>query len=71
MAKAGSGGHYRSVISGRYVTTSHGQRSPRTTVLEAPGSKGSSGGHYRSAISGQFVTTGHGQHSPNTTEKNK
>ena len=56
MAKGGSGGGYRSVISGRYVTAAHGQRSPRTTVKEAPGPKGSSGYHHRSAISGRFVT---------------
>jgi hypothetical protein len=30
-AKGSSGDHHRSAISGRYVTTSHGQRSPRTT----------------------------------------
>lgn len=70
MAKGSSGRHYRSVISGRYVTTGHGQRSPHTTVLEAPGPKGSSGDHYRSAISGRYVTNAHGQRTPNTTEKN-
>jgi hypothetical protein len=70
MAKGGSGGSYRSVISGRYVTSAHGQRSPRTTVKEAFGPKGSSGDHYRSAISGRYVTDAHGRRSPNTTEKN-
>lgn len=30
-----SGGHYRSAISGRYVTAKHGQSSPRTTVKES------------------------------------
>lgn len=70
MAKGGSGGGYRSVVSGRYVTTAHGRRSPHTTVREAPGVKGSSGDHYRSAISGRYVTTAHGQRSPRTTEKN-
>ena len=35
----GSSGHYRSAISGRYVTTKHGQASPRTTVKEAPTKK--------------------------------
>ena len=29
-----SGEHYRSAISGRYVTTAHGKRSPNTTVKE-------------------------------------
>lgn len=71
MAKGSSGGGYRSVISGRYVTTAHGRRSPSTTVHEAPGPKGSSGEHYRSASSGRYVTTAHGQRSPNTTEKNR
>lgn len=66
----GSGGHYRSAISGRYVTTKHGQASPRTTVKEASGEHGSSGEHYRSAISGRYVTTKHGKASPNTTVKN-
>lgn len=70
MAKGGSGDHYRSVISGRYVTNGHGQRSPHTTVREASGPKGSSGDHYRSASSGRYVTTAHGQRSPRTTEKN-
>ena len=67
MSKGKGGGHYRSAISGRYVTTSHGQRSPRTTVLEAPGKSGSSGPHFRSAITGQYVTDAHGQRSPRTT----
>jgi hypothetical protein len=30
-----SSGKYRSAISGRYVTKTHGQRSPRTTVKES------------------------------------
>ena len=30
-----SGGKYRSAITGRYVTKSHGTRSPRTTVKES------------------------------------
>lgn len=71
MSKSSSGGHYRSAISGRYVTTRHGESSPRTTVREAPGPSGSSGDHYRSAISGRYVTTQHGKSSPNTTVKEK
>lgn len=63
----GSGGPYRSAISGRYVTGSHGRASPRTTVREASGPSGSSGGHYRSAISGRYVTSAHGKASPRTT----
>ena len=31
----GSGSKTRSAISGRYVTTAHGNRSPRTTVRES------------------------------------
>ncbi len=70
MSKKGStGGHYRSAISGRYVTTKHGEASPRTTVKEASGPSGSSGEHYRSAISGRYVTTQHGKSSPRTTIK--
>lgn len=68
MAK---GGGFRSAISGRYVTKSHGQASPRTTVRESGGKSGSSGEHYRSAISGRYVTTKHGQASPHTTVKEK
>ena len=63
----GSGGHYRSAISGRFVTSAHGRASPRTTVREAGGPSGSSGGHYRSAISGRYVTSAHGRASPRTT----
>ncbi len=68
MAKGSSGGgHYRSAISGRYVTTAHGQRSPHTTVHEASGKSGASGPHFRSAITGQYVTNAHGQSNPRTT----
>ncbi len=39
MAKKSSGskssGHYRSAISGRYVTAKHGKSHPRTTVKES------------------------------------
>lgn len=66
MSKGKGGGHYRSAISGRYVTSAHGQRSPRTTVLEAPGRSGSVNGALRSAISGRFVTGGHAS---NTTRE--
>ena len=34
-----SGGKYRSAISGRYVTSAHGQRSPKTTVRESPSAR--------------------------------
>lgn len=72
MSKSkGGGGPYRSAISGRYVTTAHGKRSPSTTVHEAAGKSGSSGEHFRSAISGRYVTTAHGKRSPNTTVKEK
>jgi hypothetical protein len=30
-----AGGHYRSAITGRYVTAAHGRRSPRITVRES------------------------------------
>ncbi|EIM31133.1 hypothetical protein MicloDRAFT_00001210 [Microvirga lotononidis] len=69
MAKGkGGGGSYRSAISGRFVTATHGKRSPSTTVRETRGG-GSTGGTYRSASSGRFVTTKHGKANPNTTIK--
>ncbi len=67
----GKSGSYRSAISGRYVTTAHGRRSPGTTVREASGKSGSTGGSYRSAISGRFVTSAHGKRSPSTTTREK
>ncbi len=66
MSKGKGGGPYRSAISGRYVTTAHGQRSPHTTVHEAPGRSGSVNGALRSAISGRFVNGGR---SSNTTRE--
>ena len=71
MAKGKSGGSFRSAISGRYVTSGHGRRSPSTTVRESGGKSGSTGGAYRSAISGRFVTAAHGKRSPNTTTYEK
>lgn len=71
MSKGKSGGSYRSAISGRYVTSAHGRRSPSTTVHEAGGRSGSTGGSYRSAISGRFVTSAHGKRSPGTTTHEK
>jgi hypothetical protein len=65
--KKGSGGHFRSAISGRFVTAGHGKASPRTTVHESNSSGASSGAHFRSAISGRYVTTAHGKASPRTT----
>lgn len=64
-------GSYRSAISGRYVTSAHGRRSPSTTMLETKGASGSTGGSYRSAISGRFVTSAHGKRSPSTTTREK
>ncbi len=68
--KGGSGGGFRSVISGRYVTAKHGKASPHTTVNEAPGAKGSSGPHFRSAVTGQYVTNAQGHRNPNRSERN-
>ena len=34
-SKSSSKGHYRSAISGRYVTTEHGKSHPKTTVKES------------------------------------
>lgn len=69
--KKSGGGHYRSAISGRFVTAKHGKASPRTTLKEAGGRSGSTGGSYRSAVSGRFVTTKRGKASPNTTVREK
>lgn len=65
--KAGSGGHYRSAISGRYVTSTHGKRSPNTTLYEKTG--GGSTGSARSAKTGRFVTEGYADRNPKTTVK--
>lgn len=67
VKKSGSGGHYRSAISGRYVTSAHGKRSPDTTVFEETG--GGSTGSARSAKSGRFVDEGKANRSPRTTLK--
>jgi hypothetical protein len=63
----GSGGSYRSAISGRYVTAKHGNASPRTTLRELRG--GGSTGSYRSAISGRFVAAKYSKAHPRTTVK--
>lgn len=65
MAKGKSGGHYRSAISGRYVTNGHGKRSPNTTVFEKAG--GGSTGSARSAKSGRFVSGAAAKRNPKTT----
>ena len=67
--KSSGGGHYRSAISGHYVTNAHGKTSPSTTVREASGRSGSSGDHYRSAVSGRYVTDAYGKTHPRTTVK--
>jgi hypothetical protein len=68
MAKKPSGGgHFRSAISGRYVTKAHGKRSPSTTVFEKTG--GGSTGSARSAKSGRFVTDAQAKRNPRTTVK--
>lgn len=65
MAKGKSGGHYRSAVSGRYVTNAHGKRSPNTTVFEKTG--GGSTGSARSAKSGRFVSGAAAKRNPKTT----
>lgn len=68
MAKSSGGnGHFRSAISGRYVTSAHGKRSPNTTVFEQTG--GGSTGAARSAKTGQFVTESYANRNPRTTVK--
>jgi len=63
----GSGGTYRSAISGRYVTAKHGKASPRTTLNETRG--GGLTGNYRSAVTGRFVTEKYGKTHSRTTVK--
>ena len=65
--KSGGGGHFRSAISGRYVTKAHGKRSPDTTVFEKIG--GGPTGSARSAKSGRFVSEGQARRNPRTTLK--
>lgn len=65
--KSGGNGHYRSAITGRYVTTAHGKRSPNTTVYEKTG--GGATGSARSAKTGRFVTEGFAKRNPRTTVK--
>ena len=68
MAKKTScGGHFRSAISGRYVTKAHGKRSPDTTVFEKTG--GGPTGSARSAKSGRFVKDSTAKRNPRTTVK--
>lgn len=63
----GAGRHYRSAITGRYVTSAHGKRSQSTTVYEKIG--GGSTGSARSAKTGRFVTEGFATRNPRTTVK--
>ena len=65
--KRGGGGHFRSAISGRFVTAKHGKASPNTTVRESSGKSGSSGPYHRSAVSGRYVTNKYGNAHPHTT----
>lgn len=67
VKKSGDGGHFRSAITGRYVTKAHGNRSPSTTVFEKTG--GGSTGSARSAKSGRFVTEAQAKRNPRTTIK--
>ena len=67
MTKKSGGGHYRSAISGRYVTNAHGKRSPDTTVFEKSG--GGATGSARSAKSGRFVKESTAKRNPRTTVK--
>jgi len=69
MAKETSG-HFRSAVSGQYVTNGYGKSHPATTVREASGPHGSSGPHYRSAKTGEYVATDYGKSHPKTTVKN-
>lgn len=66
MVKKSTGTRARSAISGRFVTKSHANRSPRTTVTERVGG-GSTHGATRSAVSGKFVSGAYGKRNPKTT----
>lgn len=62
----------RSARSGRFVTTAHARRSPRTTTTEQVGSGTSNTRSVtRSAISGRFVTTRWGKENPEGTISQK
>lgn len=63
MAK---GTRARSAGTGKFVTKSHAERSPKTTVVERIGG-GSTGGTGRSAISGRFVSKAYVRRRPGTT----
>lgn len=62
----------RSARSGRFVTTAHAKRSPRTTTTERVG-PGTSNARpvTRSATSGRFVTTRWGKENPGGTISQK
>lgn len=70
MARGKSGGHARSAISGRYVTSGTAARHPRTTVVERGGNH-SSGTHHRSATTGRYVTPATAARHPRTTVTEK
>lgn len=66
--KESSGGsHFRSAVTGQFVTGQQAQSSPRTTVQETRG--GGSTGRHRSADTGQFVTQSYAESHPRTTVK--
>lgn len=54
----------RSAGSGRFVTSGHAARSPRTTVTQSVPSKGSG---YRSAISGRYISAAAAARHPGTS----
>jgi len=61
-----NGSHFRSAITGRYISKSAAARHPRTSLSES-GPNRSSGTHYRSAITGRFVRSAAAARHPNTS----
>ena len=65
--KSVGGGHFRNAVNGQYVSNSHGERNPSTTLFEKSG--GGPTGSARSAKSGRFVSESYADKNPRTTVK--
>ena len=63
---AGTSGHARSAITGRYISRAAAARHPCTSVVEQ-GANHSSGTHHRSAVTGRYVPPATAARHPNTT----
>ena len=68
MARRSSGGgHHRSAISGRFISSAATARHPRTSVTESSSANRSFATAHRSAISGRYVTGSTARRHPGTT----